>query len=188
MATKSRRAFTIVELMMVVGIIAVLMTIVTTAAGSAIRGARSQKADALVQMVQVGLETYYAQKEDWPGAFGSKVRNGIQSNISGDDDNYLLSDSEADECIAEMVKESVKGNPLLDVTGLFVCRSENANSSQAVGMDFMDAVRGTKRSPKKMKVAEMAFGYPNASDGKFRRFKIVYSIPADSITVGKKDN
>lgn len=188
MTKRTRAGFTIVELMMVVGIIAVLMTIVTTAAGGAIKSARAHKGDALVSMIQVGLNTYYAQKEEWPGSFGNNVAGGIQSNINGDDDNYLLSTSEADECIAEMVRESVHGNPLLDVTGLFVCRSSMANSDKAVGMDFMDAVHGTKRSPKKMKLAEMAFGYPRASDGRFRRFKITYSIPADTITVAKQDN
>ncbi len=188
MTKKARVGFTIVELMMVIGIIAVLMTIVTTAAGGAIKSARAHKGDALVSMIQVGLNTYYAQKEEWPGSFGSKVAGGIQSNINGDDDNYRLTDSEADECIAEMVRESVRGNPLVDVTGLFVCRSTMAGADKAVGMDFMDAVHGTKRSPKKMKVAEMAFGYPRASDGRFRRFVITYSIPADTITVAKQDN
>ena len=54
------------------------------------------------------------------------------------------------------------------------------------GLDFMDAVRGTKRSPKRMKLAEMHFGYPETDSGYFRRFKVVYSIPTDEMKVSKQ--
>ena len=53
-------------------------------------------------------------------------------------------------------------------------------------MDFRDAVRGTKKSPRKMSVAEMYFGYPDPSTGYFLRFKMVYSIPTDQFSVTKQ--
>lgn len=182
-----KRAFTIVELLMVIGILAVLMTIVTTAAGGAIKEARANRANALVSMIQSGLETYYAQNDKWPGSFGSKVERGIDSNVSGDPDHYVLTDTEVDDMIGKMVITSVKGNnPLLDVTGLYVCRKELAGKDNAPGMDMMDAVKGTKQHPQKIRsVSALCFGYPN-DQGKFRRFRIVYSIPSDSITVSKQ--
>lgn len=182
-----KRAFTIVELLMVIGILAVLMTIVTTAAGGAIREARSNRANALVSMIQSGLETYYAQNDRWPGNFGDKVEKGLRSNISDDPDRYQLTEAEVDDMIGKMVLASVRGNnPLLDVSGLFVCRKELAGKDNAPGMDLMDMVKGTKRHPQKVKsVSAMCFGYPD-DKGKFRRFKIVYSIPSDSITVSKQ--
>lgn len=181
-----KRGFTIVELMMVIGIMAVLATIVTTATTGAIRQARAHKTEAIISMIQVGLNTYYAQKGAWPGTFGSKVENGLNGNVNNDPDSYKLTDSEVDNVVGELVRESVKGgNPLLDVTGLFVCRAGSVND-KTVGMDFMDAVRGTKRHPDKiLKVADMCFGYPDKETGRFRRLKIVYSIPSDSITVSK---
>ena len=185
-----KRGFTIVELMMVIGIMAVLATIVTTASTGAIREARGHKADAIVSMLQVGLNTYYAQKGEWPGDFGNKVNRGLTGNYrmaSGDldPDRYQLSSGETDNLISELVRESVQGgNPLLDVTGLFVCRSGSVNE-KTTGMDFMDAVRGTKRSKKKMKVSEMCFGYPDKETGRFKRLTVVYSIPSDSITVSR---
>ncbi len=178
---KLKRGFTIVELMMVIGIMAVLMTLITTAATGAIREARAHKANAIVALVQAGFNTYYAQTDKWPGFDADSV------NPNSGDDNYRLSDAEVDTAIAEMVRVSAKNhNPILDITGLFVCRKGTINE-KTVGMDFMDAIHGSKKHPKeqKMKLSEMCFGYPDKETGRFRRLKIVYSIPSDSITVSK---
>ena len=183
-----RKGFTIVELLMVVGILSVLITIVTTAAAGAVKQARARKADALVAMVNSGIATYYAQKDEWPD-FESEGRTGDyeMSGGSTDTDRYVLTDSECDKVMRELIKTSVgtAGNPLIDITGLFVARSGVVNS-QTVGMDFMVALRGDKKkSPRKMKVSEMMFGYPDSDTGRFRRFKMVYSIPTDQLTVTK---
>jgi hypothetical protein len=53
-------------------------------------------------------------------------------------------------------------------------------------MDFISAVRGTKQHPKKMKTAEMYYGYPDPATGAFRRFKMTYSISADKLRVSKQ--
>ena len=37
-----------------------------------------------------------------------------------------------------------------------------------------------------MKTGEMYFGYPESEHGWFRRFKMVYSVPGDTITVSKQ--
>ena len=50
----------------------------------------------------------------------------------------------------------------------------------------MLALHGTKKHPQKVKVSAMTFGYPDRESGRFRRFKIVYSIPTDQITVSKQ--
>ncbi len=180
-----KRGFTIVELMMVIGILAVLMTIITTAATGAIKEARTNRANALVVAVQEGLNTYYAQKDNWPEPLRTRVENGLTSNLSNDPERYQLTDGEVDDLIYNMLKDTVpQGNPVLDITGLFVCRRSSAGNSNATGMDFMEAAKGSRKNARKMAVSEMSFGYPT-SEGKFKRFKIVYSIPADSITVSK---
>ena len=178
---KLRNGFTIVELMMVIAIIAVLMTMVTTTAGSAIRRARVRKAEALVTVVQQGINTYYAQKDEWPGNWYSDSLNGD----SGDETVYTLKDSEVDACIREVVRESTIGkNPMLDVTGLYV--TDSPNSNKAAGMDFMDAIHGTKQHPNKiLSLSTMYFGYPEEKHGYFRRFTITYSITSDRITVSQ---
>lgn len=182
-----RKGFTIVELLMVIGILSVLITIVTTASAGAIKQARVHKADTLVKMIESGIATYYAQTDTWPD-FDPDGKTGNYRMSSGtvDPDRYQLSDTESDAMIREMIRKSVSGtaNPLIDITGLFVARN-GMITDKTYGMDFQQALRGTKKSPKKMKINDMMFGYPDAETGRFRRFKIVYSIPTDQITVTK---
>lgn len=198
---KSHSAFTIVELLVVLGVIAVLMGIVTTAASESIKASRSRRADALCTLVQSGLAAYYAQHDEWPISFkGKSNSNSEGANNNSDDDKYVLTGTEVRQCVKALVDEAKRGNPLMDISGLWVSRSngEPANTGVAMGgganhsvaqrgygMSFMDAVRGTKWSKKKMKTAEMYFGYPDANTGSFLRFKMVYSISADQLTVGK---
>ncbi len=184
-----KKAFTIVELMMVVAIIGILLGIVTTAASSSIKQAREHKANTCCKIVEQGFATYYAQKGEWPSV-GKTVKsnpNSLGKDYKGDNgkddpDRRELSATEIDSMIRELIAETKKNNPMMDISGLFVSRSSGEGNSKAYGMDFMDAIRGTKRSKKKMSVAEMHFGYPN-SDGYFRRFRVVYSIPTDEMKV-----
>lgn len=179
-----RRGFTIVELLMVIGIIAVLSTIVTTAASGAMKQARGRRADALVQMIQAGIATYHAQNDEWPDFNPSGKSGNMRVNGQIDPERYLLTDSEADNMIRKVVRVSAK-NPLIDVTGLYVAKSGSV-TDKTFGMDFMLAMHGTKKHPQKVKVSAMTFGYPDRESGRFRRFKIVYSIPTDQITVSKQ--
>lgn len=188
-----KRGFTIVELMMVIGIIGVLMGVVTTAASSSVRQARIRRASTLCSLVQSGLATYYAQHDKWPVEPSTMGEN-------SDSDTHELSATEVRQSVLELVKEAKKGNPPMDISGLFVSRSDKepepiscqcTGSSHskyvpakgAYGLDFMSAIRGTRKSSKKMTTGEMNFGYPHPDNGMFMRFRMVYSIPADSITV-----
>ena len=201
-----KKGFTIVELMMVIGIIGVLLGVVTTAAASSIKQARARKASACCKMVEQAFATYYAQKGRWPGSIGSRIAGGSFSggsnaegvNGQSDSDKYVLNSSEISSMMTDIIQESKNGNPLMDISGLFVSRSSaepryescsHGNSyypaAGAVGLDFMDAIRGTKRSQKKMKVAEMHFGYPHQTRGGFMPFKVVYSIPTDEMSVSQ---
>lgn len=189
-----RRGFTILELAVVVAIIGVLLGVVTTAAGSAIRQARYRKAEALCACVKAGLETYYAQKDKWPDPLGSKVESGSlgsRSNEEGvnnysDANLYVLTGSEVRQMVKALVDEAKKGNPLMDISGLYVSRDSGEAGRKGYGLDFLNAIRGTRKSARKMSTGEMYFGYPEKEHGYFRRFKIVYSIPTDSIKVSQQ--
>ena len=195
-----KRGFTIVELMMVCGIIAILMGIVTTAASSSIKSSRRQKADALCTLVQAGLSTYREQKGEWPVNIPTSRSNGEGAGGKTDPDRIVLTGEEVRESVRKLIHEAKENNPMMDISGLFVSRQDGelsgggsntpgANKSRvkaAYGLDFMQAIRGTKRSPKRMKVSEMYFGYPDPETGYFLRFKMVYSIPTDTITVSKQ--
>jgi len=187
-----KKAFTLIELMAVVAIIGILLGIITSAAANSLKLARKQKASALCVCAKQGIETYHAQKEKWPGGIGDRIAAGAvlsRSNNEGvnnssNADLYILDGSEVRDMIKEVVLETVRNNnPMMDISGLFVSRDSGESGSRGFGLNFMDAVRGTKQSKKKMSVGEMYFGYPESSHGWFRRFKIVYSVPTDSMEV-----
>ena len=169
-----RGGFTIIELIMVMGIISVLLGIVVTTTVGSIREARAQRAKAMCTLIEQGIATYYAQMDKWPVEPGTP---------SGDNENYTYKTSETHEMIRKVVEQTKKNNPMIDVSGLFVSRQDGEPGSNSVGMDFWTAVRGTKRSPKKMKLNEMKFGYPLKKNGLFRRFVISYSPANDMVNV-----
>lgn len=207
---KTKKGFTIIELMMVMAVIAVLMGIITTAVSSSIRASRKQRANALCSLVESGLATYREQNGKWPISLLNQDVLSPRDNHEGpggktDPDKIVLTGTEVRQCVLEMVKETKNNRPVMDISGLFVSRFDgelnggsggsndklaNNNSQSKIkpssGLDFMMAIRGTKRSPKKMSTSEMYFGYPDPETGYFLRFKMVYSIPTDHITVSKQ--
>lgn len=190
----SRRGFTILELAVVIAIIGILLGIVTTAAGSSIRQARARKAEALCTCMQAGLATYYAQKDRWPGSIGDRIASGSigsRSNEEGRDNytdanKYVLDGSEVRDMVKAILDEAKKGNPLMDISGLYVSRDSGEKGRKGYGMDFLEAIHGTRKSSRKMSSSEMYFGYPETDHGYFRRFKIVYSIPTDEMKVSQQ--
>lgn len=183
-----KKGFTIVELLMVIGIIAVLMGIVTTAASESMKASRKRRTDALVTLVQAGLAAYYAQNDEWPVSFKGKAGNHKTDANDIDENQYDLDAKEVRECVRKIVESAKEGNPLIDVSGLWVSRSDgDASGGRGFGMDFMSAIRGTRKSSTKMKLADMYFGYPNESTGAFTRFGMGYSISADQLRVGRWD-
>lgn len=206
-----RKGFTIVELLMVIGIIGVLMGIVTTAASESVTASRIRRAEALCSLVQAGFNNYYAQYDRWPGAIGDRIANGsigTRSNNEGTDgssdtEQYVLTTAEAEDCVLAMIAETKKGNPVMDVSGLFVCSKRTASNVDPVeefcncmagnhrkylprgayGMDFMSAIHGTRKSPQKLSTSQMHFGYPHPDNGRFMPFQVIYSISTDSFTV-----
>ena len=185
-----KKAFTIVELMVVIAIIAVLVTIVFSAVKGSLAASRERRTEALCQTVQSGLAAYRAQYDRWPDPLGASVESGTfgGSNREGVDgrnnsDMYVLQPDEVRTLVKALVEEARKGNPLMDISGLFVSRSDGEPGCKGYGLDFMSAVHGSKLSPKKMRFSEMYFGYPDKNSGRFRRFKMVYAIPTDNLKV-----
>ena len=179
---RRRSGFTIVELLMVIGVLGVLIGIVTTTAGTAIRQARVKRAAAMRTVLQAGLATYYAQKGEWPGQLKSWCENGPDNNKLRVD---YLSDTQADKVFQELVRETVKGSPMLDVTGLFVAEASKARSvanSKTRGMDFRAAMSKTDKRGK-LSISQLAFGYAEKQSGNFKRYIIKYNFETDTVTV-----
>lgn len=184
-----RKGFTLIELMAVVAIIGVLLGMVMSVAANSIKISRKQKTEAICKIVTQGILTYREQKDEWPGSFtgtGSKSNTDGVNNRNNPDRLHLEPD-QVRAMIKDIVEETVmKGNPLLDVSGLFVSRDPGDENGRSYGLDFRDAVHGTKESPVKMKIAEMYYGYPEENYGYFRHLNMVYSRPTDSMEVTKQ--
>jgi len=198
MLSKLRKGFTIIELMMVIAIIGILLGIVVNAAQSSIKEARRHKASTVCRLVEQAFSTYYAQYGKWPEPLGAMAASGS----FGTENEYVLSRTEADAMMREVIKEVKNGNPLMNLSGLYVSSSNGeprqercprhsgnwqryAPAKGAIGMDFIEALRGTKQHPKKMKVSQMHFGYPHPRKGEFMPFRVVYNVQADTISVGQ---
>ena len=167
-----RRGFTIVELMVVIGLIAILATIVTVASTGAIKTTRAKRRETMKNVLQEGVATFYARTGRWPGAIESYAKRGEDKTFKG---------SEADAAFQEVVKGSVSksGTPYLNPRGLFVAPTGEAEGGR--GLNFDEAIK--KNPPKHyrhLNVSQMAFGYQHPTNGKFRRFRIVYNAATES--------
>jgi len=181
--TGKRSGFTIVEMLVVVAILGVLVGIVTTAAGTAIRQTRVKRCAAMRTVLQAGLATYYAQKGEWPGRLKNLSEKGTAGGKLRVD---YLSETEADAVFQELVTESLKGSPMLDVTGLFVADvsavGSDSSKTKVHGRDFRVAISKDKKTGNR-KPRQLAYGYATQRDGVFRRFIIKYNYETDSVTV-----
>lgn len=182
--TRARTAgFTIVELLMAIGILALLMGIVTTVASGAIRQSREQKTKALKDVLQNGLATYRAQNDEWPGKLKAWATDGLPDATRRAD---ALDSDDYDKVLEELVKSSVKADavPLMDMTGFPVApRSALGKGAQKVpSQTFSEAVKKNKKRGTTYRVSQLAFGYLTA-DGRFCRFLLLYNADTDSVTV-----
>ena len=118
---------------------------------------------------------------------GDKM-NSEGHNNNTDSDVYELDPGDVDDMMRDILTEYKKGNPCLDISGLFVSRHQGNRGSRDLGMDFMTAIRGTKKEKngQRMSSSEMHFGYPESEHGYFRHFKVVYSKPTDQMKVSKQ--
>lgn len=182
-----KRGFTIVEMLMVIAILGVLVTIITAASSSAIRQSRARRTEAMRVVLQAGLSAYYTKEGEWPGALKNLCDKGPQSTDAKRSKIAYLSDTEADVVFQELVKQADEGTPLLDVSGLFVCRVSSfrgyGEHQHTRGMDFRAAKLEGKKRKEPIKTNQLRFGYPRRIDGDFLPFIIKYNFSTDTATV-----
>ena len=206
---RKRAAFTIVELMVVIAIIAILAGAITMGVNGMFYKSRMSRALAIQNILQSGLETYYAQQGEWPGNLDT-----ISKNPSGDKDYIELSHNDADSCFRKIVEVSWGKNatPVLDPSGLYIIdksklkdadgccdihRSwEKARKLDVVsandhkcdgkrcvrGRDFSEATKKDGANPIK-NVQNMIFGYAGPNHGRFCRFRVRYYPKSDTVRV-----
>ena len=197
-----RNGFTIVEMLMVIGVLAILTGLVTVAATSAIRQARVRRADALANILQNGIATFYAQNGYWPPKKSGQLQTWAEDGLDAKYTNKglhaaTLEDDDYDELMYSLVRMCLDGqsSPIMDVTGFTAtAKSAAQKKDPATGLpkcygqevrNWVTAKRAKNGRGTSLRLSEMTFGYSEKLKGYFRRFKIKYNAESDSVTVEK---
>ena len=181
---KERRGFTIVEMLAVIGVIAILASIIVSVASSSIKSARSKRADAMCNSLQQAIAAYYAQEGKWPGSIEGETDSAAEGR-----DTKKFEGTQADKIFQEVVGKGYgrggKKSMLVDVSALFVCESGAANNKRARGYNFSEVTgSGAKH---RIGLNQMAFGYQDEGSGYFRRFEVEYKYRTDTVKVKKQE-
>lgn len=188
--TRNRAGFTIVEMLMVVGVLAVLMGIITTAASAAIRQSRQKRTDAVKMVIQAGIGSYYAQHSKWPPK-GGQLQSWADNGLSGGKHVDFLAAAQYDDMMREMAKVSVGAkiaSPVMDFSGVMVANRTAASRSTGRGQSFAEAIKKNKKHGDTIKLADMVFGYITKDKGYFRRYLVQYNADSDSVIVMTEDD
>ena len=174
-----KRAFTLLELMVVMVVLSILMTLVVISANASIASARDKRTEAMRVVLEAGINAYYGATGKWPGPLESLAQNG------GSNSTVLDYKGASQQVFQEVVKASVRrGNPAhyLSPAALFVAPARTKNG-KGTGLDFNAARMKGERGRAAIGVSQMHFGYQDRDTGKFRRFRIHYNPATDSINV-----
>ena len=178
----TRRGFTIVEMLAVIGVIAVFVSIIATVASGSINSSRSKRAEVMRNALEQAIAAYYAQEGKWPSL--------IEANVGTDGENTVkFTGSKADKIFQEVVGKGFgKGggkSMLIDASALFVCDSGSAGHAKSRGYEFSEVMG--KNAKHRIGLSQMAFGYPETKKGYFRRFMVIYNCRTDAVKVEKTD-
>ena len=178
MAKRARSGFTIVEMLAVIGVIAVLLSIIVVAAQGSIKSSRSKRGDVMRHAMEQAVAAYYAQEGRWPSLIESADTEGT--------DTVEFRDAQADQIFREVVGKGFgnggRKSMLIDASALFVCDAGSANSAKAHGYEFTEVTgSGAKQ---RIALSQMAFGFQDPGTGRFRRFYLTYNCRTDAVKVG----
>ena len=174
---QARRGFTIVEMLAVIGVVAILISIIASVASNSIRAGRGKRAAVMGSSLQQAIASYYAEEGKWPSL--------IESANTDGEDTVKFEGTQADQIFQEVVGKgfgkSGKKSMLVDASGLFVCESSAANGNRARGYNFSEVTGSSAKH--RIGLKQMAFGYQDAGSGCFRRSRVIYNCRTDSVTV-----
>ena len=185
---------------MVIAVLAVLMGIVSTAATSVIRKARTRENEALRSALQAGIATYCQQEGYWPpgknGVLQDWADNGLDAKYRNKGQNVVALDDDAyDSLMSHMAARclDVRKSRVMDFANFIGVRKDAAKHKDpndglptCHGKKAKNWLTAFRASGSSVRPDDLTFGYSSSTsrgNGRFRRFVIKYNSEADNVTV-----
>ena len=175
MKNARKNAFTLLELVLVITIIAILSAISIGLWRNAISSMRSKQAMASRKTILTAIAAYKAEHGEYPAAIQKFANYGT---TPGQSSRIPLGDEATKRVIDELVSESEKGHTLMDISTLYV---------RVPGGDVMQY-----SDAKREGLVPEAWGYM-CGDASFRKHYLGYNARTDTVyfyyvRTSKKDN
>lgn len=169
---RSKKGFTMLELLVVVAIIAIVATLATGAAMKSIRQGRRRRIDTMRTVLEMALVNYRAEKGEWPFTLGDEMRreDGERDNENDRIDPYWCKGKDNKYIFTKLYeKRGKKSVSYLDPSSFFVYYKG--------GRKFLKDVPEADRK-------NLPLGYPDVNNqDKFIFFSIEYNPMTDSVKV-----
>ncbi|MDD4621791.1 MAG: prepilin-type N-terminal cleavage/methylation domain-containing protein [Kiritimatiellae bacterium] len=175
---RRRAAFTIIELLVVISIMAVIATLVTGAAIKSVRQSRRRRVQVMVRVLENGLVAYRTQENEWPfkisdlraetldrnDKYANELFKRVPRYWAHGEDNYKV----FEEMLRKMATDRVM---YFDPSALFVQRHKQMRDALLEGR------------------FDLPVGYPDPVEtGTFRYFCVEYNARSDSVKVHCTDS
>lgn len=168
---RSRKGFTILELLVVISIIAIVATLATGAAMKSIRQGRKRRVETMRAALQMALVTYRTQQGEWPFKIGEDVKNNDKDSDDEDKEYiYTCHGKDNKKVFTKLYeKKGEKTAGYLDPSAFFVYYKGGRRL-------LKDVPEGDRK--------DLPIGYPDIKNqDKFRYFSIEYNRMTDSVSV-----
>jgi len=159
---RNRKAFTIMEMLVVVAVMAMIATLATGAVMKSMRTMREKRINAMISGLQMALNNYRAQQNEWP---------------------FRLSDLQRVKD-SQTLYEAAGENNAVVFRKLFESDTTYIDPSA-----ILTRVRGSRMSVREALEkgqTDLPLGYPEPSDtSEFRFFSVQFNLATDSVKVSR---
>lgn len=161
----TRRGFTILELLVVISIMAIIATLAVGAASKSIKQSRSKRIDAMITSLEIALQNYRAQNNEWPFSISDLAQDRKDPNL------YWSHGVQNIEVFKKMYHGAAgpSRTVYLDASALFT---------------VVNGKRMTLRAALELRRVDAPLGYPVPNDtSKFAFFCVRYAPLTDTVKV-----
>ncbi|MDD2598255.1 MAG: type II secretion system protein [Kiritimatiellae bacterium] len=158
----NRKGFTIVEMLVVVAVMAMITTLATGAVMRSMRTMREKRVDAMVSGLQMALNNYRAQQNEWPFELSDMKRVGNSQTL------YKVEGENNQKAFKKMFK------------------SKNNYVDPSAILTRVDGSRMSVRQALEQGKTDLPLGYADPRNTReFKFFTVEYNLATDSVRVAR---